>query len=160
MPVNIFSVSSAKQDVKVLLDNVAEAVHRWEGGGAPALDLSMMLDEAGKVGQRARRLKEQWNVDGRAVIQSTRPGLGPWVIRFQNLVRKLTWWYLEPVIQQIRVFQMNAALAAGGLAQNQERLLARHEDLLAELAMLQKRVEALEAQALTTGGNMSSDAGD
>ena len=106
MPVNIFSVSSEKQDVQMLLGNVAEAIRRWEEGAPPSLDLSIMLGETSKVGQRARQLKGQWNVNGSAIIQSTRPGLGPWIIRFQNLVRKLTWWYLEPIIQQIQVFSM------------------------------------------------------
>ena len=158
MPLNIFSVSSDKQDVKVLLGNVTEAIHRWEGGEAPSLDLSMMLGETGKISQQARHLGGQWNINSAAVIQSTRPGLGPWIIRFQNLVRKLTWWSLEPIIQQIRVFQMNTALTADGLAQNQEQQLARHEDLVAELAALRERVEALEAQGLTIDGGTNTDA--
>ena len=160
MPVNIFSVSSEKQDVQVLLGNVAEAIRRWEEGASPSLDLSIMLGETSKIGQRARQLKGQWNVNGSAIIQSTRPGLGPWIIRFQNLVRKLTWWYLEPIIQQIRVFQMNTALTADGLVQNQEKQLARYEDLVAELAALRKQFEALEAQTPGTGENTNTNAED
>lgn len=155
---NIFSVSSDEPDVEVLLGNVADAIRRWEDGAAPSLDLSLMLGETNRVSQRARRLKAQWNVNSSAIVQSTRPGLGPWIVRFQHLVRKLTWWYLEPIIQQIRTFQMNAALMADGLAQNQEKLLDRYEDLRAELAALRERVEVLEAQASPIGGDKNVDA--
>jgi hypothetical protein len=158
MPSNVFSVRSDQQDVEMLLSNGAEALRQWEEGPPPVLDLSMMLDEAGKVSHRARCLKGQWNVDSSAIIQSTRPVLGSWIIRFQDWVRKLTWWYLEPIIQQIRMFQMNAALTVDGLAQNEEQQLARQEDLAAELAALRKRLEDLEALVGATGGNANADA--
>lgn len=136
---NIFSVSSDTQDIEILLGNTAEALKQWEGGDAPPLDLSIMLGDAGKLNQQASRLKGQWNINSWAVIQSTRPGLGPWVIRFQHLVRKLTWWYLEPIIQQIRGFQRNTALTVDGLAQN-------HEELLRTIAQQAERITELEAQ--------------
>ena len=103
------------------------------------LDLSIMLGDAGSLSQRAGRLKGQWNINSWAIIQSTRPGLGPWVIRFQHLVRKLTWWYLEPIIQQIRAFQQNNALTVDGLAQG-------HEELLRTVQQQAARIEALEKQ--------------
>jgi len=156
---NVFSVSSDGQDVEVLLGDVAEAIRQWEEGAPLLLDLSITLGETSKVSERASRLKEQWNVDSSAIIHSTRPALGPWIIRFQNLVRKFTWWYLEPIVHQIRAFQMSTALTANGLAQNQEKLLDRHQDLVAELAALQERVEALEAQTSTRGGSTNADAG-
>jgi hypothetical protein len=159
MPVNIFSVSSDRPDVEVLLGNVAEAMRQWEEGAPLLLDLSITLGETSEVSERASRLKGQWNVDSSAVIQSTRPGLGPWIIRFQNLVRKLTWWYLEPIVHQIRAFQMNAALTVNGLAESQEKLLDRHQNFVTELAALQERVEALEAQTSTRGGSTNADAG-
>jgi hypothetical protein len=151
MPMNIFSVSSNQQDVQVLLDDVAEALRQWEAGEAPGLDLSIMLGETGKVSQQANRLKGGWNVDGSAIIQSTRPGLGPWIIRFQRLVRRLTWWYVEPILQQIRSFQRDTALTADGLAQNQEHLLARYE-------ALQERLEALEDRFSEADGDTGGDA--
>jgi hypothetical protein len=144
--VSIFSASSESQDVELLLGKVADGLRAWEGGRAPALDLSIMLGEAGRLGQRAARLKGQWNLDGGAVVQSSRPRMGPGIIRFQHLVRRLTGWYLEPILLQIRGFQMNSALVVDGLAQNQERLLAQAEQQAAELNALRARVEALEAQ--------------
>jgi hypothetical protein len=96
-------------------------------------------------------------VDHSAVIQSTRPVLGPWIIRFQHLVRKLTWWYVEPVIQQIRRFQRNAALATDGLARNQRRLLTRCDDLTKEVAALRHRLEVLEARESPAGEDLEAD---
>lgn len=136
---NIFSVSSDTQDVEILLKNTGEALRQWEGGDSPPLDLSIMLGDAGKLNQQASRLKGQWNINSWAVIQSTRPGLGPWVIRFQHLVRKLTWWYLEPIIQQIRGFQRNTAMTVDGLAQS-------HEDLLLTIQRQAGQIEVLEQQ--------------
>ena len=107
--------------------------------------------------QKASQLGGQWDVDSSAVIQSTRPGLGPWIIRFQKLVRRLTWWYSEPIVQQIRVFQRNAASTAHGLAQNQHKLLARYEELAAEQEMLRERLEALESGSTGTAASANTD---
>lgn len=143
---NIFSVSSDVQDVEVLLGNVADALQRWEGGERSSLDLTVMLGESGQVSKQATRLKGQWNINSGAIIQSTRPKLGPWIIRFQHLVRKLTWWFSEPMIQQIRTFQMNSARTIDRLAQNQESVLSHSQAQSAEIAALEKRIEALEKQ--------------
>ena len=143
---NIFSVSSDVQDVEVLLGNVTDALQQWEGGARPSLDLTVMLGESGQVSKQANRLKGQWNLNSWSIIQSTRPKLGPWIIRFQLLVRKLTWWYLEPIIQQIRTFQMNTALTIDKLAQNQESVLSHSQTQSAEIIALEKRIETLEKQ--------------
>ncbi len=158
MPGNIFSVSSEKQDVEALLDGVAEKLRRWEGGEEQSLDLSLMFGETEKASHHAARLKAQWNIDGSAIVQSTRPGLGPWIIRFQRLVRRLSWWYAEPILQQIRAFHRSAAVAVDGLAQNQERLVRRYEDLEADHAALRKRVEYLEDRIADAGQHPRSDA--
>jgi hypothetical protein len=160
MPVNIFSVSSDQHDVETLLTNVGDAVRQWEDGTTLSLDLSILLGETEQVGQQASELRGQWNVDSSAVIQSTRPGLGPWIIRFQKLVRRLTWWYSEPIIQQIRVFQRSAASTAHGLAKNQEKLLARYEELAAEQEVLVERLDALESGSTETDANANTDGKD
>ena len=77
----------------------------------------------------ARRLQLQANVDGRAIIHSTRPRLGPWLIRFQTVVRRLTWWFLEPVLLQVRAFQTDAAQAIAKLSQEQEAMQAQVSEL-------------------------------
>lgn len=146
---NIFSVSSDSQDVEILLGNVAESVRQWEGGQTPPLDLSIMLGDAGKLSQSAARLKGQWNLNSWAIIQSTRPGLGPWIIRFQHLMRKLTWWYTEPLVDQVRGFQRNAALTVDGLAQSHEEMLNTISQQAARIAVLEKRLEELQNRGQT-----------
>lgn len=140
---NIFSVSSDTQDIEILLGNVSDVLRQWEGGEAPPLDLSIMLGDAGKLNQQAARLKGQWNINSWEIIQSTRPGLGPWVIRFQHLMRKLTWWYLEPIIQQIRGFQRNTALTVDGLAQSHEELLRKSQQQSETIARLEEQLNLL-----------------
>lgn len=143
---NIFSVSAGERDVELLLDRVSVAVRKWEKGESPSLDLSMMLGQAARTDERVAQLKRQWNVDLSVIVHSTRPVLGPWIIRFQRLVRKATWWYLEPIFQQVRAFQRNAAHAIGRLARDQKELLSQDEMLERELAALRSRVEVLEAR--------------
>jgi len=144
---NIFSVSSDTQDVEALLGNTAEALRQWEGGDAPPLDLSIMLGDAGKLNQQASRLKGQWNINSWAIIQSNRPGLGPWIIRFQHLMRKLTWWFPEPIIQQIRGFQRNTAFTVDGLAQSHEELLQTVQRQATQIESLEKQLVVLKKES-------------
>ncbi len=153
---SIFSVHSTTDDVEIVMKDVAEALRRWEGGEARPLDISLLQGRVEDLTQHAHQLRLQWNIDGNAIIHSTRPGLGPWIIRFQLLVRRLTWWFLEPILQQIRVFQMNAALIIDGLAQNQEALAAQAipgggceeqlKTLEHRIEELHRRLDALERE--------------
>ncbi len=142
---NIFSVSADEQDVEVLLGNVSDALDAWKSGKTLPLDLSLLLHETGKAKQQVRQLNSQWHIDSNAVILSNRPGVGPWIIRFQQLVRRLTWWFTEPIVQQIRTFQRSTAVSITHLAQNQEDFLANGQNQAAELVALQERVAQLEA---------------
>ncbi len=148
---NIFSVSADEQDVEVLLGNVSEALDAWESGKTLPLDLSLLLHETGKAKQQVRQLNSQWHIDSNAVILSNRPGLGAWIIRFQQLVRRLTWWFTEPVVQQIRAFQRSTAVTVTHLAQNQEDFLTTGQNQAAELAALQEKVAQLEAALKSIG---------
>ena len=142
---NIFSVSADEQDVEVLLSNVGEAVDAWESGKTLPLDLSLLLNETGKVKQQVAQLRNQWQIDSHAVILSNRPGLGQLIIRFQQLVRRLTWWFTEPIVQQIRTFQRSTAVSVTHLAKNQDDFLSSGQSQAAELAALQEKVAQLEA---------------
>lgn len=146
MSSNIFSIGAAEQDVEALLDGVAEAIARWEKGESLSLELSVTLGEVARSEQRIKQLRSQWKVDGTAIIYSSRPVLGPLIIYFQHLMRKLTWWYLEPILQQIRLFQRNAGHTVAGLAQNQKDILAQNERLGKELETLRSKVQMLEAR--------------
>ncbi len=151
---SVFSVHSTTDDVEIVMKDVAEALRRWEEGEAHPLSTSLLQGQLKNLTQHTRQLRLQWNIDGNAIIHSTRPRLGPWIIRFQLLVRRLTWWFLEPILQQIRRFQMNTALILDSLAQNQETLTAQlipaetHSEQLRtlenQIEVLRKRLDKLE----------------
>ncbi|HHH40915.1 MAG TPA: hypothetical protein ENK56_02790 [Chloroflexi bacterium] len=143
---SIFSVHTTDDDVEAAMVAVADALRQWEGGEALPLDLSLLQSQGERLSQQAHQLLFQWNVDGNAIIHSTRPKVGPWIIRFQVVVRRLTWWFLEPILHQIRLFQRNTAHVVHSLTQNQEQLAAHIAALEAQVEALQRRLEA-ERQA-------------
>jgi hypothetical protein len=146
---SVFSIHSGTGDVEAVMGSVAEALLEWETGKSLPLDLSTIHDSSDRLAEDAHNLWCQWNLDNNAIVHSTRPGLGPWIIRFQLLVRRLTRWFLEPILQQIRVFQMNATRLIMELARNQRRLAARFDAASADAASKEdwmRRIEVLEAQ--------------
>ena len=138
---SVFTVSTGEGDVELTMQAVADALRNWKGGGAPSPG-PLRVPEWGRLRSQARQLTLQSNIDSNAIIHSTRPGVGPWIIRFQIGVRRLTWWFVEPIVQQTRRFQANVARVLDGLAGDQERL----RNQVAEMADLNQRVEALEGQ--------------
>jgi len=146
---SVFSVHTDAGDVEAMMNSVAEALREWERGKSLPLDLSMTYDRSHRLAEDAHHLWHQWNLDGNAIVHSMRPRLGPWIIRFQLLVRRLTWWFLEPILQQIRQFQMNAARVIIELARNQRLLAARFDPAPSDAVSKEdwtKRIEALETQ--------------
>ena len=149
----VFSVHSGTDDVEAVMGTVADALRRWEGGEARSLDLLLIQGQTDRLAEQARQLTFQWNVDGSSIIHSTRRGYGPWLIRFQAVVRRLTWWFLEPILQQIRLFQMNTAHVLDGVVRSQEALMAGLGDLPEE--EWKNRLEALESQVAELQRRMS-----
>jgi hypothetical protein len=143
---NSFSVHSDTEDVEVVLAAVAEAVRRWEGGEAITLSLDLIQNTHHELRSAAQRLPLQSHIDSNAIIHSTRPRYGPWIIRFQHLVRRLTWWFQEPIIQQIRSYQSNSARVVAGMADSQEALLADSAHIQRQLLALEKEVETLRSR--------------
>lgn len=126
---SVFSVEESSDDVELVLRAVGDAVRRWEGGEALGLVLFGRRPPDDILLQRARQLRLQARIDREAVIHSTRPHIGPLVIRFQRLVRRLTWWFSEPMLQQIAAYQLNNALLVEGLADTLEALKQDVADL-------------------------------
>jgi len=89
--------------------SVTVSLDRWANGEEDALS-SDISSSRNCLGQDAYSRSLEWRINRDAIIHSTRPCLGPWIIRFQALMRRLTWWFLEPILQQIETFQMNVAL--------------------------------------------------
>jgi hypothetical protein len=154
---SVFNVRANASDVEAMMDSVAEALLEWETGKSLPLDLSTIHDSSDRLAEDAHNLWCQWNLDNNAIVHSTRPGLGPWIIRFQLLVRRLTWWFLEPILQQIRLFQMNAARLIIELARNQRLLATRfdsvsREDWMERIEMLEAQIEELQRQVAEREG--------
>ena len=75
-------------------------------------------------------------------IHSTRRTIGPWIIRFQLTVRRATWWFLEPILQQIRAFNRSTARTLDMLAGEQKHLADRVAALEEETQRLRQYAEA------------------
>jgi len=137
---SVFTVYTTANDVEDLLEAVADGLRRWEGGEVQRLDVPFPSAVRAPLIEQARQLRFQAHVDRDAIIHSTRPRLGPLLIRFQILVRRLTWWFLEPILQPIRLFQANVARVAAGLAQDQASLAAQVADLARRVEELEQRL--------------------
>ncbi len=135
---NVFQVHVDHQDIESMMGQVSAELARWESGAdGPKTPFSMPLGGDADTTQAIALLQTSWNINSQAIIHSTRPRIGRHVIRFQQFVRRATWWFLEPIIQQVRAFNGNATRAIGGLFRRQNRM----EERMAELVT---RVEELE----------------
>ena len=143
---NILSVHAETTDIEVILESVALALDDWEHGRPRPLDLTTVLGQTGTVNQQIAQLRSQANLDGSAIIHSTRPRIGAWIIRFQHSVRRLTWWFTEPLLMQIRLFQHQAVTVIAKLHQTDQQLAQNLASTQAELDALQQRVDLLETR--------------
>ena len=133
----LITVDGTAADVQDLMGEVAECLARWEAGPARRLaEPGATQASYAQVDALVQGLRLKARVNGDAIIHSTRPRLGPAVIRFQTVVRRLTWWFLEPILHQIRAFETDAALALAALVQEQRALQAEVADLRATLERL------------------------
>ncbi len=145
---NIFNVNAEAADVEVVLGSVTQVLQDWESGRPHRLDLSTVVNQTTSINQQVGHLRSQANIDSNAIIHSTRPGVGPWIIRFQLFVRRLTWWFTEPIIFQIRMFQNQAVTIITKLSQNDQQLTQSVAAMQEELSELQKRLSALESRRI------------
>ncbi|MBN1953854.1 MAG: hypothetical protein JW900_02280 [Anaerolineae bacterium] len=135
-----FIVETAADDVEEVMAATADALRRWEAGEDGRVNPGNLPLADERWRQQAQQLRFQWRIDSQAVIHSTRPHLGPWIVRFQHLVRRLTWWFLEPILLQVRLFQQNTAAVIEGLAREQALLAAQIARLEAEVTDLRGRL--------------------
>jgi hypothetical protein len=144
--VNIFNVNAEVADVEVVLQSVAQALGDWEGGRPHQLDLSAVLGQTSSISQQIAQLRSQANIDNQAIIHSTRPNIGPWIIRFQQFVRRFTWWFTDPFLFQIRMFQNQTVTVITKLNQNDQHIVQNVATMMEEVSELQKRLNALESR--------------
>ncbi len=148
---NIFSVYSEHPDVELLMQQVQEKLQRWERGeGLEPLQLTALPFGHNDADweQPVRLLSSQWDIDGGAIIHSTRPVLSRPIIVFQQIVRRLTWWYLEPILQQIRDFHLHTAQSVTGLFRRQQAQANELAEMTERLTRLEHIVHDL-SQRLT-----------
>ena len=141
---SVLDVNTASDDVEDVMRAVGDALSSWERQAAPLGARPQRQDNSDDLRRRAALLRHQWRVDSNAIIHSNRPGLGPWLIRMQSFIRRMTWWFLEPVVQQIRLFQRNSAGVSDGLAREQKQAA----DRVSEFGDLPRRVADLEARLM------------
>jgi len=158
--VNIFSVNTEAADIEVVLESVSQVLEDWESGRPHRLDLTAVLGQTSSINQQLAQLRSQANLDGGAIIHSTRPTFGSWIIRFQHLVRRLTWWFTEPLVFQIRMFQNQTVTVLGKLNQNNQQLANNLTALNEEMDALRRRLDALESRpgAGVEGADPNTDA--
>lgn len=137
----VIEVTAPEDDVEDLMDAVGSALEAWEGQAGCPHATAPGERSGGDLRSRAAMLRHQWRVDTNAIIHSNRPRLGPWLIRMQTCVRRTTWWFLEPVIQQIRHYQRNSARLIEDLARQQATTRDRVSQLEAKLALLEGRLD-------------------
>ena len=158
---SVIEIDTPNDDIEDVMNAVGDAVESWERAFASPGDRVRTMGAGDDLRQRASLLRHQWRVDGNAIIHSSRPRLGPWLVRFQRFVRRLTWWFVDPVIHQIGMFQRNSARVIDGLAQEHAQLANRVGDLgelcdqlqalEARLAQLEQRIEAAEGTKAREG---------
>lgn len=153
---NIFNVRVDKPDVELLMQGVAERLQRFEmGEGSDDEVATFSLYPIGWEDHDAERNLElliaQWDIDGQEIIHSNRPVLGPAIIAFQKVVRRWSWWFLNPIIDQVSQFNHTAARVIYSLYRQQRdttqqlgEMAARLEAAESTISEMTKRIEELE----------------
>lgn len=151
---NLFSVYSEHSDVELLMQRVRQKLQRWESGeqlGPLRLTALPFGRDDADWEQMMGLLNSQWDINGGAIIHSTRPVFSRPIIVFQQIVRRLTWWFLEPILRQIRDFHLHIARSVSHLFRRQQiqaNELTEFSQELGELKQivseLSERIAALE----------------
>jgi SAM-dependent methyltransferase len=123
-----------------------------EAGAERAPEPAATLD---RLGGHLWDLDQHKQLDASAVIESRRPLVGGLIVRAQRLVRRLTGWYLLPILEQIRLFEADTAGALRALETLARRLddvetlrtvqtdLLNRDRILSRLDRLERLVQAL-----------------
>ena len=139
---NLFSAYSQPPDVELLMQQVEQKLQQWENGkdlGPFRLTALPFGRNDADSEQMIGLLSSQWDINGRAIIHSTRPVLSRPIIVFQRVIRRLTWWYLEPLLQQIRDFHLQVAKSVSYVFRRQQA----QSDEFVELVQEQRRLEQI-----------------
>jgi hypothetical protein len=117
----------------MLMAKVSEGLREVERtGGIPQTGIGSIPVYASGVStdDSLRQLSLNWNIDANAVVHSTRPRLGAVIIKFQQIVRRFTWWFTVPILDQIISFNSGVVRSLGAIQADMQRMESRIDVLL------------------------------
>lgn len=96
---------------------------------------------------------ETWAVDQHAIVVSHRPALGWAINRFQQLMRRATWWYAAPQWEQANAFHGAVLRVLTSLVKGQHTLQQQLDDVtgghvLERTALLEQQIRSLREEQL------------
>lgn len=94
-------------------------------------------------------VSRNWEIDSEFELGSRRRGIGSAVVAVKKLTRAFLRWYVNPIVHQVRKFNMLVTRTLHDLANNVEEVSGRLDDLEAleaerRLAQLEERMSRLE----------------
>jgi hypothetical protein len=143
--VSFFSVQSDRGDVEDLMGKVSAKLGELERSGQLGSLQTALLPSGGQsisLDDQIRTLHAQWAINPNEIIHSSRPGLGEGIRRFQRLVRRGTFWYTVPIVEQINAFNGGVVRALTGLRSHQSAL----QDEIDRLAVMASSTGSATAQ--------------
>ena len=155
MTESIDPIPQRSEDVRVALDELDRRLNRPTGQpkgqaeGAAAASGPPPESARREFQTPAQRLAQAlWNLDHLAhpsayeVIESRRPVLGPAIVWGQRIVRRLTGWYLVPLVHRIQLFQDEVVAALRALAGGESDPIETGQ-ILSRLNRLEQLVQVL-----------------
>jgi hypothetical protein len=121
------------------MSQVAQRLHEVEQlGGVGQSDTAVFASANGNASAAdcLRGLSTQWSIDSNAIVHSTRPKLGPWIIRFQQTVRRFTWWFTNPLLDQIVTFNSNVVRTINAVQTDLDRVGAETQTQTSRIDVL------------------------
>ena len=145
-------------DVEQVMEEVNKAVAApstlladfWKDERPAAPNLSFIYPPYSKsLAVNLDLVSRNWEIESEFELGTRRRALGSLAVSVKKLTRSLTRWYVNPVVHQVRKFNMLVTRTLFDLANNLEALSERvdaieHEDAGRRLAELEERVSRLE----------------
>jgi len=181
--VSFFSVKSDRGDIEDLMGRLSARLSELESTGELGRHQTALLPTSGQsisLDDQIRALHALWMINPNEIIRSNRPRFGEAIRRFQRFVRRMTFWYTVPLIDQVTAFNGGVVRAIAGLREQQLALrneidyltamtasrLADRESMPADsdsadirqaLAAINGRLTAIESRLQALNGDPSDE---
>ena len=139
---------------------------REQLGDVGSVDTALFpaTNEPSNAQDQLQMLSTQWSINSAEIVHSTRPTFAPLIIRFQRFVRRATWWYLNPVVDQIIGFNGNVVRVLTSLHGRQEAMESALEQTSEKLELVARKIiesahEDQPSVAATAGLSAGSENG-